>query len=155
MARNQAVEPGCGEPIPGHNVGARRSHTDFALLRIGADGKVKDRAEELLYDPSEPLTFHSAIPESLALLPDGDILVGGTITYDDPRPGADFALVRVNADFTQDTSFSGDGRSIFFVRSRRGLGSLFTLRGQRLSGPLLRIGNNLGFYGHRCWWLSC
>ncbi len=51
--------------------------------------------------------------------------------------------------------YSRDGRSIFFVRTRRGLGSLFTLRGQRLSGPLLRIGYNLGFYGHRCWWLSC
>jgi hypothetical protein len=51
--------------------------------------------------------------------------------------------------------FSRDGRSIFFVRSRRGLGSLFTLRGERLSGPLLRIGYSLGYYGHRCWWLSC
>jgi hypothetical protein len=51
--------------------------------------------------------------------------------------------------------FSRDGRSIFFVRSRRGLGSLFTLRGEQLSGPLLRIGHSLGYYGHRCWWLSC
>jgi hypothetical protein len=51
--------------------------------------------------------------------------------------------------------FSRDGRSIFFVRSRRGLGSLFTLQGERLSGPLLRIGYSLGYYGHRCWWLSC
>jgi hypothetical protein len=51
--------------------------------------------------------------------------------------------------------FSRDGRSIFFVRSRRGLGSLFTLRGERLSGPLLRIGYSFGYYGHRCWWLSC
>ena len=50
--------------------------------------------------------------------------------------------------------FSRAGRSIFFVRSRRGLGSLFTLRGERLSGPLLRIGYNLGYYGHRGWWLD-
>ena len=50
--------------------------------------------------------------------------------------------------------FSRDGRSIFFVRSRRGLGSLFTLQGERLSGPLLRIGFNLGYYGHRAWWLD-
>jgi hypothetical protein len=50
--------------------------------------------------------------------------------------------------------FSPDGRSIFFVRSRRGLGSLFTLQGERLSGPLLRIGYNLGYYGHRSWWLN-
>jgi Tol biopolymer transport system component len=51
--------------------------------------------------------------------------------------------------------FSRDGRSIFFVRSRRGLGSLFALRDERFSGPLLRIGYSLGYYGHRCWWLSC
>jgi len=50
--------------------------------------------------------------------------------------------------------FSRDGRSIFFVRSRRGLGGLFRLRGERLSGPLLRIGYNLGYYGHRSWWLE-
>jgi hypothetical protein len=50
--------------------------------------------------------------------------------------------------------FSRDGRSIFFVRSRRGLGSLFALQDQRLSGPLLRIGYSLGYYGHRSWWLD-
>lgn len=50
--------------------------------------------------------------------------------------------------------FSRDGRSIFFVRSRHGLGSLFTLQGRRLSGPLIRLGYNLGYYGHRSWWLD-
>jgi Tol biopolymer transport system component len=48
--------------------------------------------------------------------------------------------------------FSHDGRSIFFVRSRRGIGSLFALRGERLAGPLLRLGYSLGYYGHREWW---
>jgi len=50
--------------------------------------------------------------------------------------------------------FSRDGRSIFFVRSRRGLGRLFVLQGARLSGPLLTVGYNLGYYGHRAWWLD-
>jgi len=50
--------------------------------------------------------------------------------------------------------FSRDGRSIFFVRSRRGVGSLFALRGERLSGPLFQIGYSLGYYGHRSWWLD-
>jgi len=50
--------------------------------------------------------------------------------------------------------FSRNGRSVFFVRSRHGLGSLFTLQGRRLSGPLLRIGYNFGYYGHRSWWLD-
>jgi len=50
--------------------------------------------------------------------------------------------------------FSRDGRSIFFVRSRRGLGRLFALHGERLFGPLLTIGYNLGYYGHRAWWVD-
>lgn len=50
--------------------------------------------------------------------------------------------------------FSRNGRSIFFIRSRHGVGSLFTLQGRRLSGPLLRLGYNLGYYGHRSWWLD-
>lgn len=50
--------------------------------------------------------------------------------------------------------FSRDGRSIFFVRSRRGLGRLFALQGERLSNPLFRIGYNLGYYSHRSWWLD-
>jgi hypothetical protein len=49
--------------------------------------------------------------------------------------------------------FSPDG-SVFFVRSHRGVGSLFVLRGERLSDRLLRLGYNLGYYGHRCWWLG-
>jgi hypothetical protein len=34
------------------------------------------------------------------------------------------------------------------------VGSLFVLRGERLSDRLLRLGYNLGYYGHRCWWLG-
>jgi hypothetical protein len=61
-----------------------------------------------------------------------------------PRPGS--------AD--ESPRSSRDGRSVYFVRSRRGVGSLFVLRGERVSGPLLRLGYNLGYYGHRCWWFD-
>ncbi|HEU5278182.1 MAG TPA: hypothetical protein VFU26_04680 [Gaiellaceae bacterium] len=50
--------------------------------------------------------------------------------------------------------FSRDGRSVFFVRSHAGRGSLYGLRGRGLSGPLVRLGYSLGYYGHRCWWLD-
>lgn len=50
--------------------------------------------------------------------------------------------------------FSRDGRSVFFVRSHRGRGSLYVLREHGLSGPLVRLGSSLGYYGHRCWWLD-
>ena len=48
--------------------------------------------------------------------------------------------------------FSRDGRTIVFVRSRHGRGQVYALRGRRLTGPLLSLGYQLGFYGHQNWW---
>jgi len=50
--------------------------------------------------------------------------------------------------------FSRDGRTVAFVRSRRGVGRLYVLRGNRVAGPLLSLGYSLGFYGHQDWWQS-
>jgi Tol biopolymer transport system component len=50
--------------------------------------------------------------------------------------------------------FSHDGRTLVFVRSRKGIGRLFAFRGRRLFGPVLSLGYNLGFYGHKDWWLN-
>jgi hypothetical protein len=47
-----------------------------------------------------------------------------------------------------------DGRTLLFVRSRKGIGALYALRGQKLFGPLLSLGYNLGFYGHQGWWVD-
>lgn len=48
--------------------------------------------------------------------------------------------------------FSRDGRTIVFVRSRHGRGEVYALRGRTLTGPLLSLGYQLGFYGHQSWW---
>jgi hypothetical protein len=48
--------------------------------------------------------------------------------------------------------FSRDGRTMLFVRTRKGIGSLYALRDGRFVGPLLRLGNNIGYYGHHDWW---
>ena len=47
--------------------------------------------------------------------------------------------------------FSRDGRTIYFVRSRRGHGQLYALRGGRMIGPLLSLGYSLGYYGANAW----
>jgi Tol biopolymer transport system component len=47
---------------------------------------------------------------------------------------------------------SKDGRTVLFIRSHAGHGLLYALRGGRLLGPLLSVGFNAGFYGHRDWW---
>jgi hypothetical protein len=43
------------------------------------------------------------------------------------------------------------GGVLYFVRSRKGVGSLYTLRGGKLLGPLVSLGANGGDYGHRNW----
>lgn len=41
--------------------------------------------------------------------------------------------------------------TLYFVRSRRGVGRLYALRRGALLGPLLSLGYSLGYYGHRAW----
>lgn len=48
--------------------------------------------------------------------------------------------------------FSRDGRTLLFVRSKRGRGTLYALLGGTLRGPLLALGFSLGYYGHQDWW---
>jgi hypothetical protein len=48
--------------------------------------------------------------------------------------------------------FSANGHALQFVRSHRGKGQLFELRGRQLFGPLRSLGYRLGYYGHRSWW---
>jgi hypothetical protein len=43
------------------------------------------------------------------------------------------------------------GGVLYFVRSRRGVGSLYALRDGRLIGPLVSFGDSLGYYGHHEW----
>jgi hypothetical protein len=50
--------------------------------------------------------------------------------------------------------FSRTGDALLFVRMRKGNGHLFALRGSRVVGPLLFLGNNIGYYGHHDWWLT-
>ena len=48
-------------------------------------------------------------------------------------------------------AFSPDQSTIYFVRSRKGVGKLYALRNGKLTGPLLALGYQLGFYGHQDW----
>ena len=104
---------------------------------------------------------------SLACAPDGGSLVVQSQTHSEDYTfsATRWQLWRVGLDgserqltspppkFADDSPrFSHDGRAIFFVRSRRGIGNLFVLRGERVTGPLLPLGYVLGYYGHRDWW---
>jgi dipeptidyl aminopeptidase/acylaminoacyl peptidase len=47
--------------------------------------------------------------------------------------------------------FSPDGKTIYFVRSKHGIGQLYALRAGKLTGPLLSLGYSLGYYGANSW----
>jgi Tol biopolymer transport system component len=55
---------------------------------------------------------------------------------------------------TSDTSpqVSRDGRTVLFVRTRKAGGQVYALRGGRTLGPVLSLGQDVGFYGHHDWW---
>jgi hypothetical protein len=55
-------------------------------------------------------------------------------------------------DADESPRFSRDGRVLAFVRSRKGVGSLYALRDGRLVGPVVRLGSSIGYYGHQDWW---
>ena len=50
-------------------------------------------------------------------------------------------------------TWSPDGRSLLFVRERKGYGQLMLLRAHTLIGPFANLGYSLGFYGHHNWGL--
>jgi len=51
-------------------------------------------------------------------------------------------------------TWSPDGRSLLFVRERKGYGQLMLLRAHTLIGPFANLGFQLGYYGHHDWGLA-
>lgn len=51
-------------------------------------------------------------------------------------------------------TWSPDGRSLLFVRERKGYGQLMLLRSHTVSGPFANLGYQLGYYGHHQWGLA-
>ena len=69
--------------------------------------------------------------------------------------GLEYRLTSPPAGYSDDSPrFSPDGRTLFFVRSRKGVGALYALHGGRLLGPLASLGFDLGYYGHHAWTYS-
>ena len=71
-------------------------------------------------------------------------LNGSHALLDAPTPG--FA--------DEQPTWSPDGRSLLFVRERKGYGQLMLLRAHTLYGPFANLGYSLGYYGHHDWGLA-
>jgi uncharacterized delta-60 repeat protein len=100
---------------------ARKSNpidsADFALVRYNSDGSLDatfGNGGKVTTDASG----HADIAESLAVLPDGRLLVGGH-TYDQSADSGDFELVRYNASGSLDQTFGSGGKVVtdFFGHS--------------------------------------
>jgi len=142
------------------------------VFTAGGDRVATDRKRLLVASPPKwrphplvPGTRH--VFGSVACAPDGrSVVVQAQGQSTNPSFFAThWALWRVGLDGTErrltspprgsaDESprLSKDGRVLLFVRTRKGNGHLYALRGTRLTGPLLYLGNNIGFYGHHDWW---
>jgi uncharacterized delta-60 repeat protein len=84
--------------------------TDFAVVRFNSDGSFDNTFSgdgKLIFDFGST----NEAPTSLAIQPDGKIIVGGFGTGV-PTQSEDFRLARLNPDGTFDNSFSGDGRLV-------------------------------------------
>ena len=69
--------------------------------------------------------------------------------------GSHALLDRPPAGFADESPrWAPDGRSLLFVRERRGVGNLMLWRGGRFFGPIASLGYSLGYYGHHDWEFS-
>jgi len=87
-------------------IDAERTDWDFGMIRFNADGTPDDSFGNNGRVLNDLNNFRDDRPESLAIQPDGKILVAGytyTVGY------SDFALARYNTNGTLDTTFNSSG----------------------------------------------
>jgi uncharacterized delta-60 repeat protein len=96
------------------------SSADIALARYNPDGSL-----DTSFDEDGLVVTHllgvGEIGQSLALQPDGKILLAGyadVLVVDPMNPDSDFVLARYNADGSLDTTFDGDGWLTTDIESR-------------------------------------
>ena len=95
------------------------NYSDFGVARLNADGTLDTSFSgdgKAIVD----LGHYADYAQSVAVQPDGKILVAGYSETTPANPGSDFhwtdfSLIRLNADGTLDTSFSEDGKAMFDI----------------------------------------
>jgi uncharacterized delta-60 repeat protein len=130
-----------GHPISGGN-------QDFRIVRVNADGS-PDTSFSGDGHLSLPLSAGDDSSRDVIALSSGKLLVVGQSFL--PATGFDFALARLNADGSLDTSFSGDGMLLVdFAVSFDLVHSVVEQADGKL--VLARLMNGMEFLG--CWALS-
>jgi hypothetical protein len=161
-----------------HKLGVTLAYTDYLawcggrLVFTGGGYREAARNKRLLvasppdWRPRAPWSAPGRAFGSVACAPDGrSVAVLSQPASDDPgffstrwqlwRVGLDgsHALLDQPPAGSADESprWSHDGRSILFVRERRGVGTLMLWRDGAVAGPVASLGYSLGYYGHHDW----
>jgi uncharacterized delta-60 repeat protein len=120
--------------------------SDFAIMRFNVDGSLDHsfdgdgkQAINLSADPSGDLLD---VAHGVVVQPDNKIVLGGTVQYGGPAFRRGFALVRLNADGSPDSSFGTDGKSLSPLPSSESEVSGLALGSD---GKLTLVGDTVGF----------
>jgi dipeptidyl aminopeptidase/acylaminoacyl peptidase len=142
------------------------------VFSAGGDRVATDRKRLLVasppkWRPRQLVPGTSRVWGSLVCAPDGRSLVAQSQGQSSNpsffatrwalwRVGLDGSLLRLTTlprgSADESPVFSRHGDVLLFVRMRKGNGWLYALRHGRVTGPLLFLGNNMGYYGHHDWW---
>jgi WD40-like Beta Propeller Repeat len=172
----QAASVATGRTYPvafGLNYASYRTWCDFRTLVVTAGGdRIAVHAKRLVVTgpPSwkaRPLVRDAAISfGSVVCAPDGNAVVvqaqqnSVDANFFDThwslyRVGLTGGMTRLTTPpkgyADESPQFSPDQSTLYFVRSRKGVGKLYALRNGKVVGPLLSLGSSLGYYGHQDW----
>lgn len=136
-----ALQPDAKILVSGSTVGA--SSMEFLLVRYNPDGSL-DTTFSVDGFVSTEIAIWNDVGRSLALQPDGKVLVGGS-SYDGTLES--FVLVRYNSNGSLDTSFSSDGIVTNTFGGSGGVGRSVLLQpdGRILLGGSLCLGLSCDF----------
>ncbi|GAB3469988.1 hypothetical protein GCM10027398_19210 [Azotobacter salinestris] len=107
------VQPDGRILVSGSSYDANSHHYDFSVIRLNADGTL-DTSFNGDGKASFDIGGDDDIAHSQTLQSDGKILVAG-VSRNTSTHNNEFSVIRLNADGTLDTSFSGDGKASFAI----------------------------------------
>jgi hypothetical protein len=171
------VVSAAGGPV--HDLGIRLAYDDYLawcggrLIYTAGGDRIATTAKRLLvasppdWRPRELVRDPARTWGSLACADNGHSVVvqSQAVSNDANFFHTHWSLRRVGLDGTQKqltsppSRFADEaphpfGKTLYFVRSRKGRGTLYALRRGRLLGPFASLGYSLGYYGHNDWLYS-
>ena len=128
--------------LGGYSTNSSYTNADYSVVRLNANGSLDSSFSgdgKAVIDVGGPAINDQAT--EMVVQSDGKVVLGG-YSYDSGR-SADFSVVRLNADGSQDTGFSDDGKAVIDVGGSRDIVSSMVVQ----SDGKLVLGGNGGASG--------